>query len=639
MIEYDAWFGPVEEELALDWRSLPNEDDDDDELLALTDPEVRALLGFDPAVADVEKIYDPNQPRDEGGKWTSVHTHYRVYHGTHEGALEDILKGGLIIKPLGERLHGGHLYEGPRGQSVYVTISATNARAYADVAAGFADANPVVLAIDIPASEFSNFVPDEQDALGISYRSPKPIPPEWIVSGEWDDGDEWSPIDLGSFKVESRRIYVVVDLAEWDVKKFDPNQPRDQSGRWSETGGLSPEQEAEHFKQAGFATVYHGTRQQLLDSITQHGLTASHTDEGVGTFEWDINAPATPSPIPNEGTLNPIMVQQQTSVYVTTDLARAKHYARLTTRLSGGQPVVVMARVPYADWAANAISRRDPDPSWDMGYRYKGNIKPEWIVGVAKVKLQTVYLVFMVDGVEKFDPNQPRDQRGRWTETGAGGVNIRGDMSRTAAGDTGQPVKSLDELYDRAKKGEAGFREDVEKIVDEVGGDIMYTPIKSAEPGTTLKSRQSAERKLKAELNNDPTQLRDVLRATVVNDTVEQSRVAAALFLQTHGDDVLRVKDRYVKSAEGYRDILVNYRTSSGLVAEVQFNSREMIRAKLGEGHKIYEDIRRIRAGGSLSQFAVTTGTVGDVLFALQNKSQEVYDAAYQADGNGDWSK
>jgi len=65
--EFDVHFGAVDRP-ALDWRLAPDDSPDDDEVLAVTPPDVVGLLGFDPL--EFEKG-DPDQPRDDGGKWTA----------------------------------------------------------------------------------------------------------------------------------------------------------------------------------------------------------------------------------------------------------------------------------------------------------------------------------------------------------------------------------------------------------------------------------------------------------------------------------------------------------------------------------------------------------------------------------------
>jgi hypothetical protein len=231
--------------------------------------------------------------------------------------------------------------------------------------------------------------------------------------------------------------------------------------------------------------------------------------------------------------------------------------------------------------------------------------------------------------LQKFNPNHdPKD--GQFTSgdggsgDGAGHLTIHDDLSR-ASNET-QPVKSLDDLYTKAKQGEQDFLDQVHAAADASGGKVMLTPMQFSEPGTTLKSRTSAERKLRDELNNDPTQLRDVMRATIANDTVKDSRSAALAFIKAHGDDVLRVKDRFVSAKDGYRDILVNYRTKSGVIAELQFNTHKLIAAKEGEGHRIYEQSRK-------------PGVPTRMRVSLEQQANALYGAAYHGSGNGNWGK
>ena len=175
--------------------------------------------------------------------------------------------------------------------------------------------------------------------------------------------------------------------------------------------------------------------------------------------------------------------------------------------------------------------------------------------------------------------------------TGRGALpqpNFRGSMAYETGGDTTQPVKSIDDLYERARKGEPAFKQQMSDIASKYDSEVQYTPPEYAEPGTVLKSRKSAERKLASELGNDPKLLRDVIRATIVSASVESTRKAAESFINEHAADIVRVKDRYVDQMKGgYRDILINYRTPDGLVAEVQFNSKNMVKAKNEEAHSL----------------------------------------------------
>ena len=211
--------------------------------------------------------------------------------------------------------------------------------------------------------------------------------------------------------------------------------------------------------------------------------------------------------------------------------------------------------------------------------------------------------------------------------TGAGAKpqpDFKGSLAHESSGDTTQPVKSLDELYERAHKAAGPFKKTVDNLAAKYGGEASYTPEQYAEPGTILKSRSSAERKMTTELGNDPKLLRDVIRATVISKTVENTRRAAADFIGEHGDDILRVKDRYVDQIKGgYRDILINYRTPEGLVAEIQFNSKAMVKAKNETAHALYEKAREL--------IKPDLAMIAD----LEKQMSDIYEVAYKEDGNG----
>lgn len=216
---------------------------------------------------------------------------------------------------------------------------------------------------------------------------------------------------------------------------------------------------------------------------------------------------------------------------------------------------------------------------------------------------------------------------GKITGTGHGAVkqpDFKGSLARETEGDSTQPVQSLNELYDRAKKAEKPFKNLMEETAKKFNSEVMYTPPEYAEPGTILKSSSSSKRKLAKELGNDPKLLRDVIRATIASDTVEDTRKAAAQFIGEQGDNILRVKDRYVNAlAGGYRDILINYRTPEGLVAEVQFNSKNMVKAKNETAHALYETAREL------------VNPTKAELEHLEQQMAQIYEHAYIADGDG----
>lgn len=249
--------------------------------------------------------------------------------------------------------------------------------------------------------------------------------------------------------------------------------------------------------------------------------------------------------------------------------------------------------------------------------------------------------------------NVPKEERGKSettyqagglpqaTTTWKGNTDPKKTMSccksegKEAADPTAQPVKHLDELYEKSKEAEKGFKDDMDAIAQATKGSISYTPAEYAEPGTILKKRSSAERKLSSELGGDASQLKDVVRATVLHNDWRETRSAAVEFIKSKGDAIVRVKDRIAEPlAGGYRDMLINYRLPNGIVAEVQFNTPAMLEVKNGEGHKLYEQQRELAPAGR----AVSPEVLKQVQ-ELDDKMTQMYAGADQASGNGQWKQ
>ena len=204
-----------------------------------------------------------------------------------------------------------------------------------------------------------------------------------------------------------------------------------------------------------------------------------------------------------------------------------------------------------------------------------------------------------------------------------------------------QPVKTMDELYEKSKKEEADFRAAIEKSAALSDLVPKFPPTgKSSEPGTLgLKTRKRAERKVVEDYKGDVTQIRDVLRASIIGSTVLKARNAAADFIEArgglNGGVITRVKDRFEHPSLGYRDIMINYRTPTGLVAEVQFGSKTILEAKAGEGHKVYEEIQNLQSPSNREPMSVRD----EQIKKLEALEASLYDKAYVTDGNGSWKK
>lgn len=191
--------------------------------------------------------------------------------------------------------------------------------------------------------------------------------------------------------------------------EFDPSQPRDESGRWTDGSEwvsrsgvdqidmmapiprrLKPDSYA-----AGFVHLYHVTSIDSAKKIDVEGLKAAAPNQFQG-FESQYD-------IYGWGNLDRARLEvqrlEETSPGVKSDLA------------------IVHFQVPSSEWDR---LRADEDTglttSWKESYKtglsaaLVGDVPPEWIIGH--------YVDRSVRALE-FNPNQPRDEQGQWTSTGA----------------------------------------------------------------------------------------------------------------------------------------------------------------------------------------------------------------------------
>lgn len=279
----------------------------------------------------------------------------------------------------------------------------------------------------------------------------------------------------------------------------------------------------------------------------------------------------------------------------------------------------------------------------DARRAYEARIAASRVQGVADIwkRVRDRWGEKALRGYPEFDPDQPRAEDGRWgggsskdddedddppLDDDGGEVDIHDDLTVTARADARQPVKSLDELYERSKAEEPEFKQEIEAVANDVGGKALFTPSQFAEPGTTLKMRANAQRKIDTDYDGDASKITDVMRATIVGDTVRSAREAAAKFIKRNRGRILEIKDRFARSADGYRDIMIKVKTKSGLIAEVQFNGDDMLAAKEGGGHEIYKQL----------QFS---GADDGYRALLQQRMLSLYANAYLRDGNGNWGR
>lgn len=243
-------------------------------------------------------------------------------------------------------------------------------------------------------------------------------------------------------KGKVRRLIVEQNAFGLTTNRFDPDKhPRDDAGRWAavfpktedwgledpDYGGLVlPWEPLKHPLGLKDGEFLHGTTDKNWASIKRGGL------KPRGGLGADRAASMVGR---NYSTAD----GRAASVYITNREDVAGFFARYTTDTYGGHPNVIRVRIPDSELKKLRTDEKAFFDEKDHGaYRYVGTIKPEWIEGRYVKKGDRVVftknaepagvvlyaVVHFHDEMTNpptlnYSPDQPRDEYGRWSESGA----------------------------------------------------------------------------------------------------------------------------------------------------------------------------------------------------------------------------
>ena len=196
----------------------------------------------------------------------------------------------------------------------------------------------------------------------------------------------------------------------------------------------------------------------------------------------------------------------------------------------------------------------------------------------------------------------------------AEGSSIKPDQTR----------KDLGAKYKEAAKLKPKYDDQMLGIATELGvqDQIMLAPLKGV---------KRAVEKIVGDYKGNANKIKDLVRGTIVVDDFEQTLKAIDMISQRMGKPLgLRnglVEGSEAESPDGYRDIKMNIEID-GHVTEVQVNFKEMIEAKDGEGHKLYEAARKIQTNANAEGRQLTENEEREV-FRLFAEQKKVYNAAW----------
>lgn len=168
-----------------------------------------------------------------------------------------------------------------------------------------------------------------------------------------------------------------------------------------------------------------------------------------------------------------------------------------------------------------------------------------------------------------------------------------------SAEDRAKAEKLLKPLIEKANEAKAEYDQKIIDIAKSTGalGQML----------TTVKSLDSATRKLVNEVSFDTAKMYDMLRSTIVVSSYSDAQAVVDAIREKF--DVLPGRIKNMTDAEidgkagkfldsGYGQVLLNVMMPGSVIAEIQINVPEMLAVKLAEGHSLYE-IERAEKDGS----------------------------------------
>jgi len=158
------------------------------------------------------------------------------------------------------------------------------------------------------------------------------------------------------------------------------------------------------------------------------------------------------------------------------------------------------------------------------------------------------------------------------------------------------------------------------KVVDEPGRVLMLAP---------LKGKDRAKEKVETEYGGDWAKLLDVVRASIVVDTIEEIEEVLDALRKSGMKMAKKPKDRFSNpTSVGYRDIMINVEYPNGHAGELQIHLKQIFLAK-EEGHNIYERVRGIAAKAELKGDDSLTDEEQAIFDSANAEMKELYDEAW----------
>ncbi|MCL1049375.1 RelA/SpoT domain-containing protein [Shewanella abyssi] len=182
-----------------------------------------------------------------------------------------------------------------------------------------------------------------------------------------------------------------------------------------------------------------------------------------------------------------------------------------------------------------------------------------------------------------------------------------------------QTSANLDMLYAAAPAAQQELAELLSSITHQTQTSAILADIKS---------RDRAQVKLQNKLNNDASQLTDLVRASIVSKDINNLMQAFALVKSD--SQIVQVKNRFSDPKDsGYRDLnLLVKLPESQMIAEIQLHLADIAEIKSGDEHLVYQQVQQIQ-NNALQQQRDLSELEATKIVQLRQESHKQYHKAW----------